>query len=653
MMDGTKKEAHFLGVGGMGMTPLALYLAQAGWSITGEDMHLAEGSRKLLAGAGVCIDEFNTFRSPPERMVISSAIGPDHAMLIRAQEAGARIWRRGAMLSRVIREKKVVAVVGSHGKTTTTAMIIHLMREMGSECGYVLGGLFADSSLPPARYDEANPWVVVEVDESDGTIERFEPYITVALNLDLDHVDQYASLEDLETTMARLFARTRYGVIVPKDSRLEAIAREVNIPEIRTFGPDADYAFTIRDSSRERVSLRTRAPFGQAEVAVKAPGGFNARNAAAALSAVHWILGRAEPGHLETWPGVLRRQQCRFQSSEAACWEDYAHHPTEIKEVISVLAANYPGWQVVAVFQPHRYTRTQALKRELAQSFSGVDRLFLLPVYGASERPLPGGMREDLLEAFKGGELDPVPTEAGPELFAGLRDVQRPKTLFLFIGAGDISEAASAFAAKLRHPGALKTQFIEITRDRLNPDTVLKLNEPLLPKTTIRIGGPAACYAEPVSVADLRVLLRHARLLGLPSFTLGRGSNLIIPDDGFEGLVLRFQHETWKSVGLLEGNRLFAGAGIRLKDLASFTARSGLTGFEFMEGIPGSLGGSLRMNAGAMGSWMFDVVERVLLVQNDGADSRPGQVPLQGGLPQRGGIENGRRLGGDPPQPGP
>ncbi len=618
MSEDGSQTAHFLGVGGMGMTPLAIYLSQAGWSLTGEDMHMPENCRKLLVESGVRIDDFNTFRSPPPRMVISSAIGPTHSLLVRAQEAGSRIWRRGAMLAEVVKDKKVVAIIGSHGKTTTTAMIIHLLRQMEFEFGYVLGGLFADPSMLPSQYAEDCPWVVIEVDESDGTIERFDPFITVALNLDLDHVDQYRSVEEFEATVARLFARTKYGVIVPKESRMEAIARDVNIPEIRTFGEDADYTFAIKDSTSERVKMTTRAPFGDREISVKAPGGFNARNAAAALAAVHWITGEAHPEDLENLPGVLRRQQCLFQNEQISIWEDYAHHPTEIKEFLSVMAANHPESDVVVIFQPHRYTRTQMFKRELAHAFSGVDRLFLLPVYGASERPLRGGMLEDLVVEFKDQELDPITPEAGPELFSSLRDCHRRRTLYLFIGAGDITEVASAFASKWRYPSELKNQFIDIVKDRVNPDTVVSVDEPLLGKTTIRIGGAAQCYAEPVSVADLRVLLRNARLLGLPSFTLGRGSNLIIHDDGFDGLVIRFQHETWRRVDILDGNRLFAGAGIRLRDLAAFAARSELTGFEFMEGIPGSLGGSLRMNAGAMGSWMFDVVERVLLVQNDG-----------------------------------
>ncbi len=153
---------------------------------------------------------------------------------------------------------------------------------------------------------------------------------------------------------------------------------------------------------------------------------------------------------------------------------------------------------------------------------------------------------------------------------------------------------------------------------RVAKDTKVKREEPLAPKTTMRVGGAARVYAEPASVADLQALLREAKAGGVKVFPLGRGSNLIVPDEGVDGLVIALAHEAWASFTRLDGGRVRAGAGLRLKNLCGLAARAGVVGFEFLEGIPGSVGGALRMNAGAMGGWMFDVVEAVELMTLDG-----------------------------------
>ena len=161
-------------------------------------------------------------------------------------------------------------------------------------------------------------------------------------------------------------------------------------------------------------------------------------------------------------------------------------------------------------------------------------------------------------------------------------------------------------------------ELVSALRPRLSSAAILKREEPLAPKTTMRVGGAARVYAEPASVADLQALLRAARGAGVECFLLGRGSNLLVPDEGVDGLVVALTHDTWASFEPRADGRVWAGAGLRLKNLCGLAAKAGLVGFEFLEGIPGSVGGALRMNAGAMGGWMFDVVEEVQLMSRDG-----------------------------------
>ena len=191
----------------------------------------------------------------------------------------------------------------------------------------------------------------------------------------------------------------------------------------------------------------------------------------------------------------------------------------------------------------------------------------------------------------------------------------------VFVGAGDIEQAARNFVARFaaEQRRALDwSDFVTVARMRLGGEAKLTEHEMLGPKTTMRVGGPARVYAEPASTEDLRQLLLEANRRSLPVLLLGRGSNLIIPDAGVDGLVISLGHENWRKFSPQPDGRVWAGAGLRLKNLCGLATKAGLKGFEFLEGIPGSVGGALRMNAGAMGGWMFDVVEEVHVMTTRG-----------------------------------
>jgi UDP-N-acetylenolpyruvoylglucosamine reductase len=297
--------------------------------------------------------------------------------------------------------------------------------------------------------------------------------------------------------------------------------------------------------------------------------------------------------------------------------EDYAHHPTEIAALMPKLRERAGQRQLLVVFQPHRYSRTRQFKEEFATTLSAADTCFLLPVYAAHEPFVEGGELADMVRAFKGAE--PVVLEAG---LTGLREVNRAATgrptLLAFIGAGDIEDFAAASAALLREAENIDAACLDFLKGRLSPDAKLKLKEPLANKTTMRIGGPARIYVEPASFADLQQLLKAVQLFDLNYFCIGRGSNLLVADEGYDGLVIRFSAPCWRRVEALGEGRIWATAGGRLKEICGYAAKAGLAGFEFLEGIPGAVGGALRMNAGAMGSWMFDVVERVQFIDENG-----------------------------------
>jgi len=623
-------RVHLLGAGGMGVAPLGLYLAQLGFRVSGEDDHWNPAVRELLGQAGVELTAAGGLPGDAELVVFSSAVVPTHPSRRRAATLGLPQVRRGEMLAEVLKGKKLVAIAGSHGKTTTTAMLITALHRANFPCGWILGGLFQESGLggvpsprgdelPPARVSDSD-WVIAEVDESDGTIDRFVPEVTVAVNLDWDHADHYAKPAELEAAFAALFARTRGAVFISDACPLSAriASRGGLTAPVHTFGRTGEYVCQLLYDKPPAQTLALGGRFTLPEAMVRAQGEFNAANAGAALAVASHLGARIDAQSLADFAGV-RRRQTLLHASAVRVYEDYAHHPTEIRALLGSLRRRGPG-RLVVVFQPHRYTRTAQFKAEFAAALAGADSLFLMDVYAAGEAPVAGGTSADIYAELKKSGAEPHVTylpggDAG--LPAALRAALRPGDTLAFVGAGDIEQTARAFVAGLaaaEKREAAWSEFLPAVRMRLTAETKLAEHEPLGPKTTMRVGGPARVYAEPATTEDLRRLLVEADRRGLPVLLLGRGSNLIIPDAGVDGLVLSLGHENWRKFEPRPDGRVWAGAGLRLKNLCGLATKAGLQGFEFLEGIPGSVGGALRMNAGAMGGWMFDVVAEVHLM---------------------------------------
>jgi len=593
----------FVGAGGMGMAPLASWMSLAGYSVCGYDAHLQERVRRWLAESGVVLEDF-IFPEQVSRfatVVYSSAVPQSHPLLEAAREAGLRLLRRGEMLAEIAKQKRLIAVVGSHGKTTTSGMIAHGLRHSKIDASYILGGLFADEATPPARFCESD-WLVAEVDESDGTIDRFAPDVTLVLNIDWDHADHYCDAAKLDEAFSGLLSRTKETLLLPQSLHLK---------------PSSHATIQTYDGSAKSLGLESP-PRGR----------FNQANGDAAAAVLSLFDQPLKDDTLASFPGMARRQSTLYQDAQLTVVEDYAHHPTEIDALIECLRSNEPDKQLVVVFQPHRYSRTRQFKAEFAQSLQAADAVYLLPVYAAHESESAGGETSDLAATFSA--CSPVELIMSLDGIQMLSDTSRDSpTQLAFIGAGDIEEFASAFASWMRAESkvgvpplggtpTLSAAWLDYLQPRLSPDCTLKFDEPLANKTTIRIGGAARFYAEPANLSDLRVLLRTAELFQLNTFCLGRGSNLLVPDHGFDGLVIRFSAPAWRRVESLGSGRIWVAAGGRLKEICGYAAKNGLSGFEFLEGIPGAVGGALRMNAGAMGGWMFDLVERVQFIDEHG-----------------------------------
>ncbi len=604
---------YMIGIAGMGMCPLAIYLAQLGHSVSGWDDNLRPEIIDLLNANGVKIDFEKKLPEDCNIVIYSSAIGSENSIFQEAQKRNLSLLRRGTYLAEITRDKKLIAVVGSHGKTTTAAMLIHALKRAEFDFSFLLGALFVDAKLLPA-FSSSSDWIIAEVDESDGTIDNFDPEITLVVNFDWDHPSQYPSIQDLENTFLNLFRRTRQCIIIPDSCAYlnELIKRNLHC-EILSYGQKGNFQAIAHVNSEGMTTLMTEGVLSQKQFSIPNGGLFNAHNALAALSVVHCLLKKLPDEPFQDFLGVRRRQEYLYKSEKLNVMMDYAHHPTEIEALLNYIIS-FSAYQNIVVFQPHRYTRTQAYFKEFARVLSKADEVILLPVYAASEPFLNEGVSQRIVEAFPDpqGKLTLI-NEASEELFAKILSKSDVAANILFIGAGDIEMHALKYKVQLT-----RTEWWKSFCLSKSPGTKVAEFEPLASKTTLRLGGYARFYMEPASLADLIHVIKEAHSIKCPVFILGRGSNLIVPDEGFDGLVIRLSHAHWKEIRDLGNGRIWAGAGVRLKEICGYACKFGLAGFEFFEGIPGSLGGSLRMNAGAMGAWLFDVIESIKCITQEG-----------------------------------
>lgn len=564
------RDIFMVGIGGMGMAPLAIYLAQSGCRVVGQDDKIQPSVQKLLEHEGIQILDTEKIPDAFDWVGYSSAVHVEHPLYRQAQDKGATLMRRGELLAHVLREKKLIAVVGSHGKTTTTGMLVQMLKAARFDCGYVMGGVFKEDRFSPAAYAAHSDWVVAEIDESDGTIAGFAPEYTLAVNCDWDHADHYPTPEALAATFHACFAKTAQRVFAPA-----SVANMVG---------------------------------GEVQLFTESLEDFNQHNWNAARAVCRELTGADAPLAIADVVGIKRRQDILWETDDLTIIADYAHHPTEIHALLRWCRASYNA-ELIAVFQPHRYTRTQQFAPAFARELAAANRVLLLPVYAASEVFDAAGEADQIIAYGQPDWAVISPTECRRRVWDMVHEAERPQVI-VFIGAGDIDQVAHQCVADWQGLMHLPQQLSKATR--------LTMQEPLAKKTTLRVGGNARYYAEPASRDDLHLLLAWAKQQGVAVFFLGRGSNIIVLEDGFNGLVVRLNHAYWCGVETLPGQRLRVGAGVRLKELCGQAAKHGLAGFEFLEGIPGTLGGALRMNAGAMGGWIFDVVESIEFITLDG-----------------------------------
>jgi UDP-N-acetylmuramate--L-alanine ligase/UDP-N-acetylenolpyruvoylglucosamine reductase len=618
--------AHLVGVGGCGMSGLAHLLIDLGFRVTGSDLAENEEVRQLRSrGAEIQIGHAPELlrNARPVLVAYSSAIRASNPELLAAEELELPLVRRAILLSALVRRRAGICVAGMHGKTTTTALLAFALEQLGAQPSYAVGALVPQ--LPrPARFSPGparDSFFVCETDESDGTLREFQPEHAIVLNVDAEHLDFYADLDAITREFERFAAHTHGKLIFcADDERLAELFAHRPGSISYGFNPLAAYRAEIQlpDEAGSRFEVWHRGQkLGDFRTALI--GEKNISNATAVIALLH-ELGCAPADiakAIAPFRGAARRQELLFSDARFRVFDDYGHHPREITAVLSAFRTLQPRRLLVA-FQPHRYTRTQQLLGEFATCFAAADQLWLSEIYAASETPIPGVNGSTLADAVRATEQAAEFVADLAELPGRVRAAMQPGDLVVFLGAGDITQAARQLARQLQEETMQPAeQTLADLVARLSPDSVARRDEPLAKRTTLRVGGNADFYVEPASEHDLAQALRFCRERALKFTLLGRGSNLLIKDAGIRGVVISLGHDNFSRLEI-SGGTLRCGAGVPLKQLAIEARKAGLAGLEFLEGIPGNVGGGLRMNAGAMGQWMFDVVETLWFMDYDG-----------------------------------
>ncbi|MEH0076301.1 UDP-N-acetylmuramate--L-alanine ligase [Pannonibacter sp. Pt2] len=453
---------HFVGIGGIGMSGIAEVLHTLGYTVQGSDMSESANVLRLREkGIPVFIGHKAENLGGAEVLVVSSAIKRDNPELIAAREKLIPVVRRAEMLAELMRFKQAIAIGGTHGKTTTTSLVAALLEAGGMDPTVINGGII-NAYGTNARMGDGE-WMVVEADESDGTFVKLPADIAIVTNIDPEHLDHYGDFAGVRAAFRHFVENVPFygfAVMCLDHPEVQTLVGQIEDKRIVTYGanPQADVRFAdvsiAGGKSRFRVILQNRRS-GESEViddlVLPMPGLHNISNATAAIAVANrlGISADAIRKGLAGFGGVKRRFTHTGTWNGAEFFDDYGHHPVEIRAVLKAARESAKG-RVIAVVQPHRYSRLASLFEDFSTCFNDADTVIVAPVYAAGEQPIAGIDRDSLVSNLKThGHRSAIALE-GPEALAGvIADLAKPGDYVVCLGAGNITQWAHALPGQL------------------------------------------------------------------------------------------------------------------------------------------------------------------------------------------------------------
>jgi len=454
---------HFVGIGGIGMSGIAEVLANLGYTVTGSDVADSANVKRLRdKGIKVAIGHQAENIDGADVVVVSSAIKPDNPELVAARAKRLPVVRRAEMLAELMRLKSCVAIAGTHGKTTTTSMVAALLDAGGLDPTVINGGII-NAYGTNARLG-AGEWMVVEADESDGTFLKLPADIAIVTNVDAEHLDHFKTFQNVQDAFVAFMENVPfYGFVVMCTDHpiVQRLVGRVVDRRIVTYGenPQADVRLVDLDHAggKSHFSVLFRDRDGKDVHAIRKlelpmPGRHNALNATSAIAVAHELKIPDEKIRkaLANFGGVKRRFTRVGEWNGATIIDDYGHHPVEIAAVLRAARESTKG-QVIAVVQPHRYTRLKTLFEPFSTCFNDADAVIVAHVYPAGEAPIEGADRDHLVAAIRArGHRQVIPLD-GPEQLAGIvKGLAKPGDYVVCLGAGSITQWAYALPAELK-----------------------------------------------------------------------------------------------------------------------------------------------------------------------------------------------------------
>jgi UDP-N-acetylmuramate--alanine ligase len=458
-------RVHFTGIGGAGMSGIARIMLARGVRVSGSD---AAGSALLdelsVLGADIRVGHDAANVAGADTLVVSTAIRPDNPELVAARQGGLRVLHRAAALASVMLGRRSVAVSGTHGKTTTTSMLTTVLRDCGADPSYVIGGILTETGL--GADEGSGELFVAEADESDGSFLMLSPEAAIVTCVEADHLDNYAGLAEIEVAFGQFAGRIAAGGLLvacaddPGARALADAAREFPL-RVRTYGEsaDADYRVGAVMPRGMAVGFEVSAgpPAQEAEVAARVqlgvPGRHNALNATAVLATCLELGFPADAvtRGLGAYRGARRRLELKGEADGVRVLDSYAHHPTEVAADLAAARDIADGGRVIAIFQPHLFSRTRIFAGELGTALGRADEAFVLDVYPAREDPEPGVTGELVAVAVPGARAHFVPDRGA--VAGAVAATAKPGDLVLTMGAGDVTALGQPVLDALRARG--------------------------------------------------------------------------------------------------------------------------------------------------------------------------------------------------------
>lgn len=439
-----KRTVHFMGIGGAGMSALALIACRRGVAVSGCDIDLSGAGDLRALGVGLSQGHDGSHLAGVRAVVVTAAVPSSHPELERARELGLPIVPRKVALAELIEDADAVGISGTHGKTTTTVMTTEALTAAGLNPTGIAGGRV--STWGGNARVAGDKLFVVEADEFDQAFLTLYPTVAVVNNVEPDHLECYGSMAALEDAFVEFAGRARIAIVSADDPGARKVGQRVGTT-VRRFGldPNADLRISDVVPREDRTDARVRwHGGGSIALSLKVPGLHNLRNAVAALGVVEAMGGKLKPAAaaLSEFQGVGRRFERLGEFAGVAVVDDYAHHPSELTATLSAARQAFPGRRLVAVFQPHLYSRTAAHGQAMGQALAAADLVIVTEIYPAREQPIAGVSGQQVADAAERAGADarfePTRAEVGRTVYQALR----AGDVVLTLGAGDITRVA-------------------------------------------------------------------------------------------------------------------------------------------------------------------------------------------------------------------